>query len=352
MCCDEIRALGVKGIHPGNGGVACTLSTASLYGANLRLRTATRVLVRAASFRAVTFPELIAGVADVEWSRWLGTGPVRLSVSSSKSKLFHTGAIAERVAEAIDRPISDDDEALLVVVRVARDVVTLSVDSTGAALHHRAWRVAGHKAPIRPTLAAGLLLASGWDPSQTLVDPFCGSGTIAIEAALIAARRAPNLGRSFAFQQWPTFKRSAWRTAVAAAEGAAIERRPGVIVAADRDNGAVNATTANARQAEVAIDVRHAAISALSLPPEPGFVVTNPPYGIRVGERDGLRDLYDSWGATMRKRAAGWHVVLVTNDLSLAGRLNLPLTELLRTTNGGVPVRFMRASVAGKVVEP
>jgi putative N6-adenine-specific DNA methylase len=233
------------------------------------------------------------------------------------------------------------------VVRVARDVVTVSVDSTGAALHHRPWRVAGHKAPMRPTLAAGLLLASKWDPSQTLVDPFCGSGTIAIEAALLASRRAPNLGRSFAFQQWPTFKRAALRTAVAAAEGAAIERRPGVIVASDRDQGAVNAAMANARQADVTIEVRHAAISALSLPDEPGFVVTNPPYGIRIGERDDLRDLYDSWGATMRKRGAGWQVALVTNDLTLAGRIHVPFTELLRTTNGGVPVRFVRGSVGG-----
>ncbi len=351
LCCDEIRALGALGIHPGNGGVACTLSTVALYGANLRLRTATRVLVRAATFRAVTFPELIAGVSDIDWSRWLRAGAVRLSVSSSKSKLFHTGAIEERVAEAIGRPVSDDEDALLVVVRVARDMVTVSVDSSGAALHHRAWRVAGHRAPIRPTLAAGLLLASAWDPSQPLVDPFCGSGTIAIEAALIAGRRAPNLGRTFAFQQWPTFKRAAWRTAVAAAVGAAVERRPGIIVAADRDQGAVNATEANARQAEVTIEVRHAAISALALPPDPGFVVTNPPYGIRLGERDDLRDLYDSWGAVMRKRAAGWRVALVTNDLSLAGRLNVAFTELLRTTNGGVPVRFVQGSVVGRAVE-
>jgi putative N6-adenine-specific DNA methylase len=352
LCCDEVRALGVKAIHPGNGGVSCMLSTATLYGANLRLRTATRVLVRAGSFRALTFPELIAGVVDLDWSRWLGKGSIRLSVSSSKSKLFHTGAIAERVAEALARPVTDDDDAQLVVVRIARDVVTLSVDSTGAALHHRAWRVASHKAPIRPTLAAGLLLASGWDPSRPLVDPFCGSGTIAIEAALLAARRAPNLGRSFAFQQWPTFKRSAWRSAVAAAEGAAIERRPGIIVAADRDQGAVNATVANARQAEVTIEVRNAAISALNLPEEPGFVISNPPYGIRLGDREHLRDLYDSWGATMRKRGGGWQLALVTNDMSLAGRLNVPFSELLRTTNGGVPVRFVRGAVIGKTEEP
>ncbi|MCU1344659.1 MAG: methylase [Acidimicrobiia bacterium] len=351
LCCEELRALGVRNIQPGTGGVACTMSTVLLYGANLRLRTATRILVRAGSFRALTFPELIHGVRDLEWSRWLrenATG-VRLSVSSSKSKLFHTGAIAERVSEAMGIAVSEDEDDPMIVVRVARDVVTVSVDSTGTALHHRPWRVASHKAPMRPTLAAGLLLASGWDRAQTLVDPFCGSGTIAIEAALLASRRAPNLGRSFALQQWPTFKRAAWRGAVAAAEGAAVERRPGVIIAADRDQGAVNAAIANARAAEVTIEVRHAAISALSLPEEPGLLVSNPPYGIRLGERDDLRDLYDSWGATLRKRGHGWQVVLITNDLGLAGRLNVPFNELLRTTNGGVPVRFVRGLVAGAV---
>jgi len=117
----------------------------------------------------------------------------------------------------------------------------------------------------------------------------------------------------------------------------------------------VNATMANARQADVSIEVRHAAISALALADEPGFLVSNPPYGIRIGERDALRDLYDSWGATMRKRALGWQLALVTNDLSLAGRLNVSFTELLRTTNGGVPVRFVGgqvgARVTGKAVE-
>lgn len=341
----ELRALGIKPGPARHGGVAFTATTRQLYLANRWLRTANRVLARAARFRATSWDELHAGVSDIDWAALLPPSrPIHLRVSSSASRLYHTGAIAERLAAAIDHPLAPDaaDEAQLVVVRVTHDEVTLSLDSSGEALHRRSWRPAVAKAPLRPTIAAAMLLATGWDGTTPLVDPFCGSGTIAIEAARLALGLPPDGDRDFGFRHWPGFEPGTW--ASVEGEVARAGRSPDVaIVAADRDAGAAEATRENAARARVdhVVDVHHQSVSDLE-PREdgPGWMMTNPPYGQRVGGGD-LRNLYARLGDVARVCLPGWGVALLAADDRLARQTGLHLAERLRTTSGGTPVHLL-----------
>lgn len=333
----EIGALGVRAPKAVGGGVAFRATTRELYVANVGLRTANRVLVRVGSFTATTFGELEQAVDRIDWSPYL-SGGADVRVTTRASALYHAGAVEERVV----RVLGAGEQK--VHVRIDRDHVTLSVDASGDHLHFRGWRLATAKAPLRETLAAALLAAAGWDATMPLVDPFCGSGTIPIEAALLARRIAPGLGRSFSFQTWPSFEPGTWASVTGAAK-AAIRPEAGVaIVAADRDAGAVRSTHENAARAGVESDlsVRRAAVSELAVPNGPGWVIANPPYGERV---QAGRALYGALGKVLHARARGWHVGLLVDDPALAALTSVTFAERLRTTNGGLPVRFLTGTV-------
>jgi putative N6-adenine-specific DNA methylase len=402
LVADELAGLGVRSLRVERGGAAFDATVRQLYAANLWLRTAGRVLVRRASFTARSFADLERRAAELPWDLWLATGarPV-WRVSSSRSVLYHTGAVAERLArvagdgevaawagrrvggkQQVGGPHRDgerdgDGEEQLVVVRVASDVVTISIDSSGEPLHRRGWRLAGAKAPLRETLAAALLAAAGWNGAArgdvggdrgsgesssgssgsgssgsggALADPFCGSGTIAIEAALAALDRAPGAGRTFAFQRWPSFEPGTWASVTGEARRRARPSGSGPpIVAADRDAGAVEATRANAARAGVAadVDIRHGALSTFDPPSAEGWLVSNPPYGRRVSGDGDLRDLYASLGKLLRGPAAGWRAALLVADPALARQVGVAWEEHLRTTNGGIPVRLLVSRAPG-----
>lgn len=346
------------------GGAEFEGTLADVQRANLHLRAANRVLVRLGSFRATAFHELERLSNKLEWQRVVGRGSaLAVRASCRKSRLYHSDAVAERVLGAADRavggltsvrPPAEEDEsapmAQLIVVRVARDRVTISADTSGALLHVRGYRQAVAKAPLRETLAAAMLLGAGWETDTPLLDPMCGSGTIAIEGAMLARRIPPGLGRSFAVQRWPGFDTAAWAGMIAEAREGILPGAPAPIVAADRDAGAVRAAIANAERAGVSgdIEVVQRTVSA-SEPPASGAgagaIITNPPYGIRVGEARGLRDLYAAFGRVARDRFPGWTVALLSADRALEAQLGLPLEEKFRTRNGGIPVRL----VAGRI---
>mgnify|MGYP003351566427 FL=1 len=221
---DEVVRLGVRPASATHGGVNCTVTWPQLWSMHLQLRMATRVLVRVGRWKADGFDTLRAGLQRIDWSAWLPAGE-GVSVSAStdgRSKLFHTGAIEERVAEAIGRREGEQQ----VLVRVQRDVVTLSLDATGPSLHRRGYRGVAGKAPLRETLAAAVVVASGWDAKRPFVDPFCGSGTLLVEAAMIARRMAPGRHRVYAFQQWPSFDDDRWQRLLRGADADVIDRCP------------------------------------------------------------------------------------------------------------------------------
>ena len=368
----ELRALGVTALAPETGGVAFSATDDLLAAANVQLRTASRIIVRAAEFQAKAFHELERLSRAVRWNQYVAPGrAVKLRVTCKKSRLYHSDAVAERVGAAIMRAVpgsrvvtgaTDDDEeavvegraerapddgALLIIVRLSHDVCTISVDSSGEPLHKRGYRLATAKAPIRETLAAGMLLALEWDGSTPLLDPMCGAGTIAIEAAMLARRIAPGVNRKFAFETWPSVPPKVGETARRAARAAELPRAAVRILASDRDAGAIVAASANAARAGVAADIefRECALSAIEVPAAPGLLLTNPPYGDRIGDRTQVRNLYAQLGKVARVQGGGWALAFLSADHAFDMQLRLPLTEVSRFRNGGIPVRLLRAQV-------
>ncbi|MDQ3515454.1 MAG: class I SAM-dependent RNA methyltransferase [Gemmatimonadota bacterium] len=327
-----------------------------VYAANLRLRTVSRVIVRLGRFQARTFAELERHSSKLPWSKFIAPGrKFEVRVTSRKSRLYHSDAVAERIARAIGEGtggVAAEDAASeehegeagqLVIVRLDRDECTVNMDSSGALLHMRGYRRATAKAPMRETIAAAMLLACEWRADEPLFDPFCGSGTIPIEGAMIARRIPPGLDRVFAFQQWPWVEAGLWSRMRREAEAKILESAAAPIVGSDRDEGAVRAATENATRARVEHDVEFvaSAVSEAGLDAAPGWVITNPPYGVRVGTSRELRNLYARFGMVMRERFVGWKLAFLSADHALEAQLHIELETLFRTTNGGIPVRCM-----------
>jgi putative N6-adenine-specific DNA methylase len=348
------------------GGLEWRGDLRSVLMANAGLRIASRVLVRVASFEARSFVELERHARRIPWSRMVSAaGAVKFRVTCRKSRLYHSDAVAQRLGEAVLRAVpgarverargagsdddsAGDDEAQLFVVRMFHDRCTVSADTSGELLHRRGWRQATAKAPLRETMAAALIAASGWDGSAPLVDPMCGSGTIVIEGALMARGIFPGAKRRFAVERWPGVPPSlgAWVRNELAGRGGLSTLPP--IVGSDRDEGAIRAAASNAGRAGVSDDIAFAAhtLSAAEFPlAGRGWVVTNPPYGVRVGEADRVRNLWARLGQVLRERAAGWRVALLSPDAALERQLGIPLREVARASNGGIPVRLVVGEV-------
>lgn len=360
----ELRALGASPVREVDGGAEFSADDLLLARVNLELRTASRVLVRLARFRATAFHELERAARKVEWERILAPGTAySLRVTCKKSRLYHSDAVAARIADAIGRRVGgailadqgeeEDSEAAapqLFVIRLDHDRCTLSADSSGELLHRRGYRRAVAKAPLRETLAAAMLIGAGYDPVRPLADPMCGSGTIAIEAALFARRIAPGIRRRFAAESWPIAVSAAWSDARAIASARALPAAGAPIIAGDRDEGAIEAAMANAVRAGVDGDIefRRAALSRLAVPDGPGLLISNPPYGARIGETKELRDLYARLGQVAEEKCAGWGVALLSADRGLERQTRLAFEERWRSSNGGIPVRLVTATAGAR----
>lgn len=361
----ELQRLGHQPTDQEAGGISFDGSLNDLARANLWLRSASRILVRVTAFRVRALGELDRKAGTIPWKSWLVPGlPVRLRVSCKKSRLYHHKAVAERLAKSLQaagwsttsgaEPAEESDQSTpaepqsqLLVVRIFRDECTISLDSSGELLHRRGYRLASGKAPLRETLAAGLILASRWDPTTPLLDGFAGSGTIPIEAALIARRIPPGRNRGFAFQHWPSWSGERWKALIDWADAQALERAPAPIQASDRDAGAITAMTANAERAGVSVDlsISRAAVSSIAPAAAAGAMISNPPYGVRVGDQRELRDLYARLGQVAQQRLAGWRVSLLVPSFPLERQIDLEWEELFRTRNGGLAVRAVSAEV-------
>lgn len=370
----ELAALGIVPRAPEAGGVSFPADDATLFAANLHLRAASRVLVRVATFTAKSFAELERRAKTVPWKSYVRPdGAAAFRVTCRKSRLYHSGAVAERLAKSLAAQMPQlplarigtsrvaDDEAdespdatdavippQLFVVRFEHDTCTISADASGELLHRRGYRLATAKAPIRETIAAGCLLALGYDGTGPLVDPMCGSGTFPIEAALIARNIAPGHGRSFACERWPQFDVAAAKRVRTRATAMARPAAAAPIHASDRDAGAVEATIANAARAGVGADVvvNRCSLSATDVPGAVGVVIANPPYGARVGERTALRNLYAQFGKVTREKFPGWRIALVLAEQSLEAQTKLPLKTVVKFSNGGIRVRLVATEAA------
>jgi len=324
----ELQDLGAKGVRPGHGGVRFTGQREIALRGCLDLRTALRMLEPIGEFEATTADELYAGAAKIPWRELVARGQTLAVAASGRAEgLTHTHFVEQKLKDAVvdvlrDRagfrpdvdPRSPD---VLIVAHLADGKCSVSLDLAGDLLSNRGYRVRTVEAPLREALAAAVVLYSGWEGTTPLRDPVCGSGTLAIEAALFASKRAPNLKLALASERWPRTAAEDRRIlARLRSELAAREVSPPLIFASDRDADAVEAARANARAAGVRVEVSQAdARELLPLAP-PGQLLLNVPYGERleVGGRKPLKTFYHQLGESFRKLKGHRAAVLSGNE--------------------------------------
>lgn len=349
VLCEEAKSHGFRAPKAVQGGVTIEGRWHDVWRANLVVRGASRVLARIAAFRAEQLVDLEKAARRVPWAALLLRDvPFRVEATCARSRIYHTGAAAERIETAIRETLgapAAPEAEVCIAARIDGNRCTLSIDTSGELLHKRGFKQAVSKAPMRETLAALFLRQCGYTGTEPVVDPMCGSGTFVIEAAEIAAGLRPGRARRFAFERLATFDEAAWRQLHA--EKCAGVATPAVRFAgSDRDANAVAMSQANAERAGVAAftDFRQQTVSALEAPAgAPGLVIVNPPYGARLGDRKALQPLYRSLGHTLKERFPGWRVGLVTSDAALARATGLPFAApSAPVPHGGLRIALYR----------
>ena len=292
--------------------------------ANLWLRTTERVLINVGSFKADTYDELFEKTKAIDWSEYL-TKDAKFWVSkasSVKSKLFSPSDIQSIVKKAIVEKMKsiyniswfqEDGAEYPLRVSIYKDVVTLGLDTTGVSLHKRGYRTKVAKAPITETLAAALIMLTPWKKDRILIDPFCGSGTFAIEAAMMAMNMAPGLNREFLSQNWENMiNRKLWYELIDEAREEVDEDVRPDIQAYDIDEAVLKAARENAANAGVSIHIQKRDVSELTHAKKYGFIITNPPYGERLEDKESLPSLYKTLGERFRA-LDNWSLYMITS---------------------------------------
>ncbi|OEJ69487.1 THUMP domain-containing class I SAM-dependent RNA methyltransferase [Magnetovibrio blakemorei] len=326
------------------GGVTVQGDWAAAFRANLDLRGASKVLVRIASFKVTHLAQLDKHLRAFAWGEMLRPDvSVRVEAACKSSRIYHSGAVVERLSNAIKDQLGVEvspDGAVCIKARILNDICTISVDTSGELLHRRSHKEAVSKAPMRENLAALMLRQCGYGGKEPVVDPMCGSGTFVIEAAEIAAALYPGRSRSFAFEQLVPFDAEKWQALCTRGNNKTVTAR---FYGSDHDAGAIRMSRANAERAGVThlCEFVQRPISEL-VPPDgpPGLVIVNPPYGTRIGEMKQLNALYRSLGQVLKEHFAGWRVGLITNTPSLAKNTGLPFAhESDQIDHGGLRVK-------------
>ncbi len=309
----EITDLGYEITEVEDGKVTFCGDLSAVCRANIFLRTTERVLFKVARFRAETFEELFQGTKNVPWEEYLPEHAKFwvAKANSIKSKLFSPSdiqsimkkAMVERMKSVYHRErFPEDGPSYALRVTIIKDIVTIGIDTSGESLHKRGYRKFTSKAPVTETLAAAILLLSPWKSDRILVDPFCGSGTFPIEAAMIGASIAPGAKRSFAAEAWPLIPASLWKQAREEAEAGVKTDVALQIQGYDLDPAMIEGARENARNASVEslIHLQVRDVRDLHSTKKYGFVITNPPYGERLEEKEAMPALYHEMGKAFR----------------------------------------------------
>lgn len=352
----EMTGLGLGGVTMEKGGVRFTGDLSACYRANLWLRTASRILITLTEFPCHSPQDLYDGVRALPWDRYL-TPDTTLAVECvlRDSALTHSGFVALKTKDAIvdtlrdrfgRRPsVNPKDPDLLVNVHLVRNRCTISLDSSGTGLDRRGYRAEAGEAPLRETLAAALVLLTDWDGTVPLVDPLCGSGTILIEAALMALNRAPGLVRErFGFQRWPAFDAPRWRRLLEEARQTERTTLAVPILGSDRLEDVLAVARGNSRRAGVEKFISFEARDLRDLvpPPASGVILTNPPYGRRLGDEEQLKSFYRQIGDVFKQRCAGYTAWLFTGNLDLAKEVGLKASRRIALFNGPLDCRLLK----------
>jgi len=357
---EELRGLKLSKLERQVGGARFEGRLEDAWKVNLWSRIAIRVLLRLARFEAPNADVLHAQALEVVWDRFLAPdGTFRVDAQTSESALDHSHFIEQRVKDAVAdsfrsrhgvRPSVDlESPDLSIHVHVSKDRCTLSADTSGDSLHKRGWRKFQGRAPLAETLAAALVLESGWDRRSPLLDPFCGSGTILVEAALLAAEIPPGSFRPcFGFERWLGHDAAGWRAMVEQARANSRLPRKLVLRGTDADPSAIAGARANAAAAglEDRIELEVADLSAFA--PRRGWnawIVTNPPYGERIGRGTDLASLYGRFGSTLRDRCVGFQVCVLSGNPALPPAIGLPVEHRTAVRNGALDCELLRFAV-------
>lgn len=322
----EIQELGYEISQVEDGRVTFYGGIEAACRANIFLRTAERILLKVGSFRAVSFDELFDRTKELPWEDYIpADGKFWVTKASSvKSRLFSPSDIQSIMKKAMVERLksryhiqwfSENGASYPVRVFLMKDIVTIGIDTSGQSLHKRGYRPAAGKAPISETLAAALIMLTPWKGDRILVDPFCGSGTFPIEAAMMAANIAPGMNRSFTAETWTNLiDRKYWYRAADEAEAGIDDSIETDIQGYDADGEVVKTARKNAENAGVAhmIHFQQREVKDLSHPKKYGFIITNPPYGERLEEKERLPGLYREFGESF-KRLDSWSAYMITS---------------------------------------
>ena len=358
LLADELRELKAAKVHAVGGGVEFIGDFLLCYRVNLESRIASRVLWQAANGRYQSEDDIYRVSFALPWTDWFDAGrTIRVDVSATKSPLTSLNFVTLKIKDAVcdnirrvlgRRPSVDTREPDIPIQAHLTDRhVTLYLDTTGEPLFKRGRRLATGEAPLRENLAAGILRLAGWSPEIPLLDPMCGSGTILIEAACMALDIAPGLGRHFAFENFKNFDARCWREGL---QQAAARQRPKSLLAiygSDRSADALKAARANLSAAAIerVVNLKRANVLEISAPAKQGIIVTNPPYGVRLGDQQQLAEFYPRLGDVLKKQFSGWSAYLLSADMRLPKLIRLAASKRTPLYNGALDCRLFEYKI-------
>ncbi len=356
LAAQELKSLGAQAVTPGFCGVAFEGERSLLYRVNLWARLPFRILVKLDEFSCRDSGDLYAGIQRIDWEPYL-TPEQTLAVDATgkNAQLNHSHFTALQVKNAIvdqqqerwgRRSTVDTFEPdVRINIHIRHDRCTVSLDSSGESLHRRGYRPAMGAAPLKESLAAALIQLTDWTPDQAFFDPLCGSGTLPLEASLVALRIAPGLFRDrFGFETWPDFDAPLLDQLIAEAEAQQREVTPAWIGGSDSSEEVVEQARSNARNCAVDRQVQFQCqdLSAIEAPAQSGVLLCNPPYGDRIGNREELGDLYKLLGDVLKQRFKGWTAYILSGNKELASAIRLKSAQRLPVDNGGIACQLMK----------
>ena len=363
---EELRTLGADKIHAVGGGVQFAGDAMTCYRVNLESRIASRVLwqVARAGYRGEN--DIYRVAYAVPWTDWFDAArTIRVDVSATKSPLTSLNFVTLKIKDAVcdkvrqlsqQRPNVDTrDPDIPIQGHLTDREFTLYLDTSGEPLFKRGQRVATGEAPLRENLAAGILRLAGWTPGVPLLDPMCGSGTILIEAACMALDILPGLGRHFAFEKFENFNALGWRELIERRTARRKARVALPIYGSDIDGAVLKAAQANLAGAglEQVVSLKRANVLDITAPAKEGIIVSNPPYGVRLGEQQGLAEFYPKLGDVLKKQFTGWRAYFLSADMQLPKLIHLATSKRTPLFNGALDCRlFEYKMVEGGMRKP
>lgn len=349
---DELHALNISDIQTTDGGVACRATMEQVYRINLHSRTASRVLLRLTKGSYRNENDIYKLAKNINWFNWFTLEQTfKVKVEGKRANVKSLDFVGLKIKDALCDSFRDIYDARPSVGKMHPDIrvhafldertIQIFLDTSGEALFKRGYRQDTGEAPLRENLAAGLLLLAGYNGTQPFQDPFCGSGTLAIEAAWIATHRAPGLMRRFGFEKLQNFDKAAWvRIRQQAKEQ--ITRAAAPIGGSDNDRHMIRAAENNAQAAEVAEWIQFEVKEAQNVRPngERGIMISNPPYGVRLAEVQVLQALYPQLGSWLKQHYAGWLIGMFTGDRDMPKFMRLSPKRKIPLYNGNLDCRL------------